>query len=47
VVALAEHCSQLTFVDYQNCDQLTDTSVVALAEHCPRLINALFTIATD
>ena len=37
VVALAEHCPQLTDVNFSFCNQLTDASVVALAEHCPQL----------
>jgi hypothetical protein len=42
VISLAEHCPQLTHVNFTGCDQLTDTSVVVLAEHCPHLTHVNF-----
>ena len=37
VMALAEHCPQLTNIYLDGCTLLTDVSVTALAEHCPGL----------
>ena len=37
VIALAEHCSNLTDLNFNFCRNITDASLITLAEHCPNL----------
>ena len=37
VVALAEHCPELTEINLGRCHDITDVAVAALARQCPRL----------